>query len=88
MSEQRRQVLKQYLLMLLADGSLSGTLSPTVLATRAAAILKKDLPFVLEEVGSIAFDHGVRRVEELAGELGSAAVGTLANKLKSLWSAK
>lgn len=82
----RREILKSYLLALLAEGQLAGSKSVAELLTRASASFAEDTAAVGQEILAMVMAQQVRRLGEATISAMEKAVSRAAGRgFKNIW---
>lgn len=64
----RKELLKQYLLALLAEGHFKANDRPHMIFTKVVELMREDFPAVAKEIANMVVEHGVRTVGNMASD--------------------
>lgn len=82
----RREILKQYLLALIVEGSFAGLKTPSAIAAKAASTFATDLPAVLSEMASVFADNAGHKMTSVLFEKVGDIVSDISKRgIKAVW---
>lgn len=64
----RQELLKHYLLALIAEGHFRANDRPTAIFAKVTELMREDFPAVVKDLANMAVEHGVRTVGNMASE--------------------
>jgi hypothetical protein len=64
----RTELLKHYILALLAEGHFKAADKPTAIFSKVVELMREDFPVVVKDIANMAVEHGVRTVGNMASD--------------------